>query len=112
MSRTMLNEHSLPEYFWAKTINTSYYLINHVIIRKGLDKAPYKLWNDKKPNIAYFKVFGCKCFILNDREHLEKFNAKSNKEFFLNMPQIVKLTVFIIGKVCLFKNLCMLYLMS
>ena len=50
---------------WAEAVNTACYVINRVIIRKGLDKTPYKIWNDKKSNIAYFKVF-CKCFILND----------------------------------------------
>ena len=32
----------------------------------------------KKPNISYFKVFGCKCFILNTKDNLGKFDAKSD----------------------------------
>ena len=36
-----------------------------------------------KPNISYFKVFGCKCFILNTKVNLEKFNARSDVEIFL-----------------------------
>ena len=53
-------------------------MINRVIIRQGF-KTPYELWNDKKPNIAYLGVFECRCFILNDRDHLEKIDAKSNE---------------------------------
>jgi len=30
----------------------------------------------KKPNVSYLKVFGCKCFVLNTREVLGKFNSK------------------------------------
>jgi hypothetical protein len=36
-----------------------------------------------KPNIGYFKVFGCKCFVLNDRDDLGKFDAKSDEGIFL-----------------------------
>lgn len=75
MARTLLNEHSTPEHFWAEAVNTSCYIINRVIIRKGLNKTPYELWKKKKPSILFFKVFGCKCFILNDWDHLGKFNA-------------------------------------
>ncbi|KAL5810414.1 hypothetical protein ACOSQ4_026982 [Xanthoceras sorbifolium] len=30
----------------------------------------------KKPNISYFHTFGSKCYILNDRDQLGKFDAK------------------------------------
>ena len=33
--------------------------------------------------MKYFRVFGCKCCILNDWENLEKFNAKSDEGIFL-----------------------------
>ena len=38
---------------------------------------------NKKPNIIYFKVFGCKCFILNTKDNLGKFDAKSDVGIFL-----------------------------
>jgi hypothetical protein len=83
MSRTMLNEHNLPQYFWAEAVNTACYVINRTIIRNTLNKTPYELWNNRKPNIGYFKVFGCKCFVLNDRDNLGKFDAKSDEGIFL-----------------------------
>ena len=33
--------------------------------------------------MKYFRVFGCKCCILNDWENLGKFNAKSDEGIFL-----------------------------
>ena len=48
-----------------------------------MDKTPYELWKNKKPNISYFKVFGSKCFILNTKDNLGKFDAKSNVGIFL-----------------------------
>ena len=38
----------------------------------------------KKPNVSYFKVFGCKCFILNKKDTLGKFDAKSDQGIFLS----------------------------
>jgi hypothetical protein len=83
MSRTMLNEHNLPQYFWVEAVNTACYVINRTIIRNTLNKTPYELWNNRKPNIRYFKVFGCKCFVLNDKDNLGKFDAKSGEGIFL-----------------------------
>ncbi|KAH9668310.1 Integrase catalytic domain-containing protein [Citrus sinensis] len=83
MARTMLNENSLPKYFWAEAVNTACYVLNRVLIRPNLNKTPYELWKHRKPNIGYFKVFGCKCFILNTKDNIGKFDPKSNVGIFL-----------------------------
>ena len=83
MARTILHENNVPNYFWAEAVNTSCYILNRVLIRSSLDKTPYKLWKNKKPNISYFKVFGSKCFILNTKDNLGNFDAKSNVGIFL-----------------------------
>ncbi|GJX60313.1 retrovirus-related pol polyprotein from transposon TNT 1-94 [Tanacetum coccineum] len=43
MSRTMLNEQSLPQKFWCNAIDTSTYILNRILIRAILGKTPYKL---------------------------------------------------------------------
>ena len=78
----MLHENNLPTYFWAEAVNTSCYILNRVLIRSSLDKTLYELWKNHKPNISYFKVFGSKCFILNTKDNLGKFNAKSSVRIF------------------------------
>ncbi|KAH9651466.1 Integrase catalytic domain-containing protein [Citrus sinensis] len=83
MARTMLNENALPKYFWAEAVNIACYVLNRVLIRPHLNKTPYELWKDRKPNIGYFKVFGCKCFILNTKDNLGKFDPKSDVGIFL-----------------------------
>ena len=57
--------------------------MNRVLIRPFLDKTPYELWKNKKLNISYFKVFGSKCFILNNKDNFGKFDAKSNVGIFV-----------------------------
>ena len=49
----------------------------------GTKKTAYEIWNGKKPRVKYFRVFRSKCYILNDRENLGKFDAKSDKGIFL-----------------------------
>ena len=49
----------------------------------GTKKTAYEIWNGKKPRVKYFRVFGSKCYILNDWENLGKFDTKSDEGIFL-----------------------------
>ena len=51
--------------------------------RPDSKKTPYELWRGKKPVVKYFRIFGSDCYILCDRDNLEKFDAKSDKGYFL-----------------------------
>nr|GEU62990.1 reverse transcriptase domain-containing protein [Tanacetum cinerariifolium] len=46
--------------------------------------TPYELFKGKKPSLEYFKVFGSKCFILNTKDYLTKFDLKSTEGIFLS----------------------------
>ena len=59
-----------------------------------MDKTPYELWKNKKPNISYFKVFRSKCFILNTKDNLGKFDAKYNVGIFLGYSSSKAYRVF------------------
>ncbi|GJW60408.1 retrovirus-related pol polyprotein from transposon TNT 1-94 [Tanacetum coccineum] len=48
MSRTMLNEQSLPQKFWCNTVDTSTYILNRILIRAILGKTPYELLRGTK----------------------------------------------------------------
>ena len=88
MARTMLSEANLPKYFWAEATNTSCYILNRALVRSTLKKTPYELWKGKKPNISYFKIFGCKCFVHNNKKSpLGKFDAKSDEGIFLGYSE-------------------------
>ena len=51
--------------------------------RPDSKKTPYELWRGKKPVVKYFRIFGSDCYILRNRDHLEKFDAKSDEGYFL-----------------------------
>ncbi|KAK9114554.1 hypothetical protein Syun_021351 [Stephania yunnanensis] len=90
MCRTMLNEYNIAKHFWAEAINTACYVINKVNVRKQVKKTPYELWKGRKPNISYFKVFGCTCYVLNDKDQLDKFDPKSKVCTFLGYSMHIK----------------------
>ncbi|GJR00888.1 retrovirus-related pol polyprotein from transposon TNT 1-94 [Tanacetum coccineum] len=87
MSRTMLNEQSLPQKFWCNAVDTSTYILNRILIRAILGKTPYELLRGRKPTLDYFRVFGSKCFILNTKDYLTKFDPKSYEGVFLGYSQ-------------------------
>ncbi|GKC45697.1 retrovirus-related pol polyprotein from transposon TNT 1-94 [Tanacetum coccineum] len=87
MSRTMLNEQSLPQKFWCNVIDTSTYILNRILIKAIIGKTPYELLRGKKPTLDYFRVFESKCFILNTKYYLTKLDPKSYEGVFLGYSQ-------------------------
>ncbi|GJU97309.1 retrovirus-related pol polyprotein from transposon TNT 1-94 [Tanacetum coccineum] len=87
MSRTMLNEQSLPQKFWCNAVDTSTYILNRILIRVILGKTPYELLKGRKSTLDYSRMFGSKCFILNTKDYLTKFDPKSYEGVFLGYSQ-------------------------
>src|SRR3954465_9352593 len=46
-------------------------------------KTPYEILTGHKPNVKYFRVFGCKCFFLNKKDRLAKFQSKTIEGIFV-----------------------------
>ncbi|XP_021747861.1 uncharacterized protein LOC110713721 [Chenopodium quinoa] len=84
MARTMLISSGLPRNFWAEEVNTTCYILNRVSVRAITNKTPYELIKGRKPNISYFRSFGCKCFVHNNgKRNLGKFDERSDEAVFL-----------------------------
>ena len=83
LARTMLDEYNTPEALWAEAINTACYASNRLFIQKFLGKTPYELLNGKKPDVSFFRVFGCKCYIYKKWQHLGKFQICCDIGFFV-----------------------------
>nr|GEU69948.1 retrovirus-related Pol polyprotein from transposon TNT 1-94 [Tanacetum cinerariifolium] len=82
-ARTILLFANLPSFLWAEAIVTACFTQNRSIIHKRFDKTPYELMNKRKPNIKFFCVFGCRCYLLNDYEDVRKLKAKGDIEVFV-----------------------------
>ena len=84
MARTMLIANGLPKNFWAEAVNKACYIINRAMTRPITNKTPYELFKGRKPNISYFRIFGCKCFVHNKgKDNLGKFDQRSDEAVFL-----------------------------
>ena len=83
MARVMLLNKEIPQKFLGEAMNTLCHIGNRIFFRAGTMKTAYEIWNGKKPRVKYFRVFGSKCYILNDRENLGKFDSKSDEGIFL-----------------------------
>ena len=79
----MLSDSNLPKYFWAEAVATACYILNRILIRPLTDKTSYELIYSKKPKVSYFRIFESKCFILNTKDNLDKFDPKSDKGIFI-----------------------------
>ncbi|GJU90061.1 putative ribonuclease H-like domain-containing protein [Tanacetum coccineum] len=83
VARTMLVDSKLPTTFWAEAINTACYVLNRALAIKPHNKIPYELIRGRPPLIDFMKHFGCPVTILNTKDHLGKFDGKSNEGFFV-----------------------------
>ncbi|GJU08498.1 retrovirus-related pol polyprotein from transposon TNT 1-94 [Tanacetum coccineum] len=72
MSRTMLNEQSLPQKFWCNAVDTSTYILNLILIRAILGKTPYELLRGYSQNSKAY-------IILN--KHTRKVKESLNVTF-------------------------------
>ncbi|GJX26440.1 retrovirus-related pol polyprotein from transposon TNT 1-94 [Tanacetum coccineum] len=95
MSRTMLNEKSVPQTFWCNAMDTSIYILNRILIRPILGKTPYEILRGRKPTLDYFKVFESKCFVLNTKDYFTKFYPKSYEGVFLGYSQNSKACIIL-----------------
>nr|GFA38818.1 putative ribonuclease H-like domain-containing protein [Tanacetum cinerariifolium] len=92
-ARTMLTFANLPSFLWDVAIATACFTQNRLIIHIRFDKTSYELMNKRKPNIKFFRVFGCRCYLLNDYEDVGKLKIMKssttnvetsiNEEFFM-----------------------------
>ena len=81
MARVMLLNKNIPHKFWVEVVNTSCHIGNRIYFRARRKKTSYEIWREKKPKEKYFRIFGSKCYILNDRENLGKFELRVMKGY-------------------------------
>ena len=79
----MLYNKDVATNLWGEVVNTACRTVNIVYFRLGTKKTLNELWKGRKPNVKYFKIFRSTCFILKDRENVDKFDSRSNERIFL-----------------------------
>jgi transposase InsO family protein len=86
-ARCMLGNAKLPKQFWAEAVRTANYIRNNSLCKPCGDKTPMELWNGYKPNVSYFKVFGCTAYTTIPKVRRSwKYGARAIKTVFLGYP--------------------------
>ncbi|KAI3770291.1 hypothetical protein L6452_01418 [Arctium lappa] len=80
-ARTMLAYSDLPMYLWVEAVATTCFTQNRTIVVKRFNKTAYELINNRTPNIKFLRVFGCRCYILKERQGLSKFDKKADEGY-------------------------------
>ncbi|KAJ9541350.1 hypothetical protein OSB04_027856 [Centaurea solstitialis] len=83
VARTMLAFSKLPLHFWAEAVASACFTQNRSLITKRFMKTPYELVYNLPPSIKFFRVFGCECYVKNDKDNLDKFSPKGDEGVFI-----------------------------
>ncbi|KAJ9538590.1 hypothetical protein OSB04_031323 [Centaurea solstitialis] len=67
----------------AEAVAFACFTQNRSLITKRFMKTPYELVYNRPPNIKFFRVFGCECFVKNDKDNLDKFSPKGDEGVFI-----------------------------
>ncbi|KAG7598819.1 F-box associated interaction domain [Arabidopsis suecica] len=86
VARALRFQANLPVEFWGFCALTAGYLINRTpsMILKG--KTPFELLYQRTPPMNHLRVFGCLCYVHNQKHGGDKFASRSNKSVFLGYP--------------------------
>jgi hypothetical protein len=79
----MLDEYKIPDNYWVEAVNTTCHAINRLYLHKIYKKTAYELLTGNKSKVDYFRVFGCRWFILNKKAKSSKFDPKVGEGFLL-----------------------------
>ncbi|GKC00150.1 ribonuclease H-like domain-containing protein [Tanacetum coccineum] len=89
-AKTMLANSKLPTTFWAEAVNIACYVQNRVLVVKPHNKTLYELFHGRTPTLSFMRPFGCPVTILNNIDHLGKFDGKVNEGFFVGYSLNIK----------------------
>ena len=83
VARAMLEEKSMPKFYWAEAVRTTVYLQNQICATRAQDLWPHELYFGRKPNLAHLRVFGNIAYVHVSNKKQKKLDAKAKKCIFI-----------------------------
>ena len=83
MARTMLAHQNVPNSLWAKAVLTAVHILNRSPTLSLAGITPFEAYFARKPDVSYFRVFGCDAYAHIPKAQREKFDEKSKKMIFV-----------------------------
>src|SRR3981189_334265 len=82
----LLVQAKLPPTFWELAVATYVHTRNRMPTSALDGETPYYHWKKKKPDISYFRVFGCLAYVLIQKEKRKALQPHSKKCIFVGYP--------------------------
>ena len=83
MAHAMLDESRTPATFWGEAAFAAVIILNKTNVRVNSTQTPHELWYGETPSVKHLKIFGSKCYIKNNDEHLGKFKPREDEGILL-----------------------------
>ncbi len=83
ITRAMLNEKNLPNYFWAEVVAIVVYIMNRTPIVATHGMTPEEKFTGKKLDVSHLRVFGCITYVHVLDEKRSKLDPKTDKCIFI-----------------------------
>jgi hypothetical protein len=90
----LLAQSKLPPSFWKYAVSTYVHTRNRLPSSALNGETPYFHWKGKKPDISYFRVFGCLAYVLVRKEKRKALQPHSKKCIFVGYPEGIKAWCF------------------
>ena len=74
-ARAMLEEKSMPKFYWAEAVRTAVYIQNRI----GEKVSAHEMYFGRKPNLRHLRVFGSITYVHVPKEKQRKLDAKAEK---------------------------------
>lgn len=87
MVRCLLEEKKMPKAFWPEAAKWTCHIINRSPTSAVKDKTPEECWSGLKPNVEYFRVFGCLGNVHVPEENRSKLDARSQKRVMIGYSE-------------------------
>ena len=82
MLNAMIVSAKLPFNLWDEALLIACHVHNRVLYKK-IQSFPYELWNGRKPNLSYLKVWGCIAYFRVPDPKRTKLGPKAIKSVFV-----------------------------
>ncbi|KAJ0431334.1 putative RNA-directed DNA polymerase [Helianthus annuus] len=77
ITRSLIHDKNLPGRFWAEAMHTAGYVINRLPSQSLDYMSPYEKLTGNKPDVSYFRVFGCVCYVFIPAHLRHKMEKKA-----------------------------------
>ncbi|GJW92555.1 retrovirus-related pol polyprotein from transposon TNT 1-94 [Tanacetum coccineum] len=82
MINAILVSENLLKNLWGEALLTACHVSNRIIAKK-LKVSPYEIWKGRKPNISYFRVWGCLAYYKVPLPNTSKLGPRGLKSVFV-----------------------------